>query len=1468
MRNPCCSTVTLAHVLYVVGGVLAVYWFFGDSYSPDGSYPGGKGGSRGGDASADGSGGAADKKSKSHNAILAGKAWQEIKDLGLVKFHVASPAQRPRSTSAGSPSPSSSSEVQDDFYSASADHGEAGDLQQNEIVDGGGNFAFTVLDFENGNFGLGAVRVKWPDRYYDSTPGNAKANGYEAGAGEHTARFSADGTQMEIDMGGGGGGVRGSEVQEKDAPFAQQNSVEARALRLYRQLDLEEEKRLRSAEIMMQVSREYAIFFDPDEQKTAVSTDSSSTATGFDFFQHFNDSEHASIAQLAAMFWGSTDHTAGIGRKKNIGYRGEEGADAESELDINDSEDGEEEEQFVVSDREDHHVIQHPDGSIATRARGGATSTGGGQQNTNTNAGGGPTTSTTSGENKSNDLYNLPAHLRRQTPRQHMRSLSKLRDILLPILPKLGAQRERGIFAIDREEFRTIAGGTSMETWQVEAFKTTDLIHNGLQTFELYKNITMEHVRWAYLVWKQHSVEVVRSRDIVGGEVVVSASRGSRGDVVSDVNVRAPGSLRAFLAPLVFIRPNLHGNVQVVTSSLPDVEEDQHPVGKVAATSSSTTALAAAVLDGSGTRDSSAGVEAEEEHVFSSTKSTSAFVVSSQTVEDQYVKAAASQRNREKRAAVASERARKTSTQQRLSEILAAEERAKQAQLQAEVRRNETKTLLNLIAAQKKYDPGYFTVQLASRTAAYSVAQEQPQAFELFWERRELTDAAALCWHGVWFTKKHRMFVALNLPSNATDFWNIAADAIAAEGGEKESRAGASLKDAAGGEGEGAAGAGEKKPSSSEEKRNGNYASKDKTDGSQLREEMDHAAAASSSSRTDAGESGSSGEEKDKLRLSPAGSKMDPDREEDVSAMAPSGSSKIDGSSATTNKNKKRSKKSKKDEMNRNEEKEQEVVANKAVKHKKPSKFETRTGRRWETTLQGLLIKAEAVNLLQKHCHLQIPAENLQRLASRIAALSASGTADGYQPGDANTSKSASASSTSSSSLKPAQAQDGTTLLHGIDADASSSGSGQSLSSADDVDASGSSSLGENSDPENNSTSTRNQPGGTSAHPASSSSTTPDVDSSSVQSPPSSESRPSKPTTWGFYMASSQEPYPGSGPAPLLHNANGAPLTSSNPRVQQQLSYRQHLHRQGLVSHLTAQANARTIGAGLSADAKKDATASERNGIWVRTSDWSDFAEKLEKEEQLEQEFRLSSFQGEHYQLDHSHSEESFSIRTMLGCLRPIMFPHKIFFSEMEQLLTTGGGKGKGHRNGNGGSQKLKFGGNKYSKYKNYFVNFPENVKPLDSKSESQVFLAAAGLIQEKLEEMLVSNKRIRTKYQAEYVAKRPTSKVREAETILIVTLLKSLNDAALLSENLDLMDSLMQPYKGKVVERSRELAYLYQNKMEHEKSVLQKVKAQIGRDAEVLNDGVPEAFADDQPLDPRFHLLDPSFANAIATET
>lgn len=74
---------------------------------------------------------------------------------------------------------------------------------------------------------------------------------------------------------------------------------------------------------------------------------------------------------------------------------------------------------------------------------------------------------------------------------------------LLKVLPQPSWQAEKGIFAIEEEEFKIFSAGTSMEGWQEIAVNETLQAHLFIKswlTSEVGFDVTIDEVRWAYVV--------------------------------------------------------------------------------------------------------------------------------------------------------------------------------------------------------------------------------------------------------------------------------------------------------------------------------------------------------------------------------------------------------------------------------------------------------------------------------------------------------------------------------------------------------------------------------------------------------------------------------------------------------------------------------------------------------------------------------------------------------------------------------------------------------------------------------------------------------------------------------------------------------------------------------------------------------------------------------------------------------
>lgn len=81
--------------------------------------------------------------------------------------------------------------------------------------------------------------------------------------------------------------------------------------------------------------------------------------------------------------------------------------------------------------------------------------------------------------------------------------IAAARSAAFRVAPKLGWQEKSGIFAIDEEEFMLLGAGTSMEGWREVAVNETQRALKGIQGLNVERslpNVTLEEVRWAYLL--------------------------------------------------------------------------------------------------------------------------------------------------------------------------------------------------------------------------------------------------------------------------------------------------------------------------------------------------------------------------------------------------------------------------------------------------------------------------------------------------------------------------------------------------------------------------------------------------------------------------------------------------------------------------------------------------------------------------------------------------------------------------------------------------------------------------------------------------------------------------------------------------------------------------------------------------------------------------------------------------------
>merc|ERR1712194_716920 len=90
-----------------------------------------------------------------------------------------------------------------------------------------------------------------------------------------------------------------------------------------------------------------------------------------------------------------------------------------------------------------------------------------------------------------------------------------------------------------------------------------------------------------------------------------------------------------------------------------------------------------------------------------------------------------------------------------------------------------------------------------------------------------------------------------------------------------------------------------------------------------------------------------------------------------------------------------------------------------------------------------------------------------------------------------------------------------------------------------------------------------------------------------------------------------------------------------------------------------------------------------------------------------------------------------------------------------------------------------------------YFKKFPKEASALDQMGELHTLIATAKLLQDKLQKLQQQNKVIRQRFGGDTVARRPTSKVREAEIVAVATLLRYVNEAIVVITNPDLYDKM-----------------------------------------------------------------------------
>lgn len=89
-----------------------------------------------------------------------------------------------------------------------------------------------------------------------------------------------------------------------------------------------------------------------------------------------------------------------------------------------------------------------------------------------------------------------------------------------------------------------------------------------------------------------------------------------------------------------------------------------------------------------------------------------------------------------------------------------------------------------------------------------------------------------------------------------------------------------------------------------------------------------------------------------------------------------------------------------------------------------------------------------------------------------------------------------------------------------------------------------------------------------------------------------------------------------------------------------------------------------------------------------------------------------------------------------------------------------------------------------------WFDNWPRTL-PIDQRNEQSAAQLAVELFQKVLERLTQSNNELRQRFGSASVVQRPCVRVREAETMVVVSLLKSMQELALLSSNEYLFEAL-----------------------------------------------------------------------------
>jgi len=96
-----------------------------------------------------------------------------------------------------------------------------------------------------------------------------------------------------------------------------------------------------------------------------------------------------------------------------------------------------------------------------------------------------------------------------------------------------------------------------------------------------------------------------------------------------------------------------------------------------------------------------------------------------------------------------------------------------------------------------------------------------------------------------------------------------------------------------------------------------------------------------------------------------------------------------------------------------------------------------------------------------------------------------------------------------------------------------------------------------------------------------------------------------------------------------------------------------------------------------------------------------------------------------------------------------------------------------------------------------WFTTWPRTM-PIDQRNEQSAAQLAVELLQKALERLTQSNAELRQRFGSASVVQRPCVRVREAETMVVVSLLKSMQELALLSSNEYLFEALRDAQRGR----------------------------------------------------------------------